>query len=172
MLRTPFLRENMECLSPSSPYSRVVYMKPAQIGGSDGGVLAVTDCNSSVGLRSIACAVPPDGRGGRMPHDVALGEDRWLSAAEARYRGGMGMTLNIPDSVLQGLRIPEGEIAQRLRTELAIALYAQGALSLGKAAELAETNRIVFGEIIGQRGIARHYGDAEWAQDVSYARSE
>jgi hypothetical protein len=41
----------------------------------------------------------------------------------------MGMTLNIPDSVLQGLRIPEAEIAQRLRIELALALYAQGVLS-------------------------------------------
>ena len=60
----------------------------------------------------------------------------------------------------------------RLRTELAIALYAQGALSLGKAAELAEMNRINFGEMVGERGIARHYGDAELAQDVSYARSE
>jgi hypothetical protein len=29
------------------------------------------------------------------------------------------------------------------------------ALSLGKAAELAEMNRIVFGEMVGQRGIAR-----------------
>ena len=33
--RTPFLREIMDCLSPSSPYSRVVFMKPAQIGGSE-----------------------------------------------------------------------------------------------------------------------------------------
>ena len=33
------------------------------------------------------------------------------------------------------------EIAQRLRTELAVTLYTQGALSLGKAAELAEMNR-------------------------------
>ena len=57
-------------------------------------------------------------------------------------------------------RIPEEEIAERLRTELAIALYAQGALSLGKAAELAETNRMNFGEMVGERGIARHYGDA------------
>ena len=101
------------------------------------------------------------------------GDDRrWLSTAEARSCGGMGMTLNIPDSVLQCPRIPEGEIAQRLRSELAIALYAQGALSLGKAAELAEVNRMLFGEMVGQRGIARHYGDAELAQDVSYARSE
>ena len=33
--RTPFLREIMECLSPASPYTRVVFMKPAQIGGSE-----------------------------------------------------------------------------------------------------------------------------------------
>lgn len=33
--RTPFLREIMECLSPSSPYSRVIFVKPAQIGGSE-----------------------------------------------------------------------------------------------------------------------------------------
>jgi predicted HTH domain antitoxin len=84
----------------------------------------------------------------------------------------MGMTLNIPDSVLQGLRMPEGEVAQRLRTELALALYAQGALSLGKASELAEMPWMIFGELAGQRGIVRHYGDAELAQDVSYARSE
>ena len=80
------------------------------------------------------------------------------------------MTLHIPDSVLQGLRIPEGEIAQRLRTELAVSLYAQGALSRGKAAELAEMNRLSFGELVGHRGIPRHYGDKELAQDVSYAR--
>jgi len=97
---------------------------------------------------------------------------QWRLECEARYGDGMGMTLNISDSVLDGLRIPEAEIAQRLRTELAIALYAQGALSLGKAAELAEMNRMVFGEMLGQRGIARHYGDAELAQDLSYARSE
>lgn len=84
----------------------------------------------------------------------------------------MGIILNIPDSVLQGLRIPEAEIAQRLRTELALALYAQGALSLGKAAELAEMNRMLFGELAGQRGIPRHYEDAELEQDISYARSE
>jgi predicted HTH domain antitoxin len=68
--------------------------------------------------------------------------------------------------------MPEGEVAQRLRTELALALYAQGALSLGKASELAEMPRMIFGELAGQRGIVRHYGDAELAQDVSYARSE
>ena len=96
---------------------------------------------------------------------------RWHASPEQRYRERMGMMLNIPDSVLQGLRIPEGEIAQRLRTELAIALYAQGALALGKA-ELAQMERKPFGDLIGQRGIARHYGDTDLAQDISSARSE
>jgi predicted HTH domain antitoxin len=82
------------------------------------------------------------------------------------------MTLHIPDSVLQGLRLPEGEVEQRLRTEVAVSLYAQGALSLGKAAELAEMNRLSFGELVAQRGIPRHYGDGELAQDTSYARGE
>ena len=84
----------------------------------------------------------------------------------------MGFILNIPDSVIQGLRLPEGEIAQRLKAELAIALYAQGVLSLGKAAELAEMSRLLFGELVGQRGIARQYSEEDLAQDISYARGE
>ena len=81
----------------------------------------------------------------------------------------MSVTLNIPDSVLQGLRLPENEIPQRLRTELAVALYSQGVLSLAKAAELAEMSRIPFGELLGERGIARHYTDDELAQDLHYS---
>src|SRR3989337_395679 len=35
--RTPYLREIMDCLSPSSPIERVVFMKGAQIGGTEAG---------------------------------------------------------------------------------------------------------------------------------------
>jgi hypothetical protein len=38
----------------------------------------------------------------------------------------MGLTLEIPDSILQGMRLPDKEIAHRLKDELALALYAQG----------------------------------------------
>jgi len=84
----------------------------------------------------------------------------------------MSVTLEIPDSVVNGLRLPEGEIPQRLRTELAIALYSQGVLSLGKAAELAQLSRLLIGELLGTRGMARHYSEDDLAHDVSYARSE
>jgi predicted HTH domain antitoxin len=92
--------------------------------------------------------------------------------AGSRYASIMSVTLDIPDSVVQGLQLPEGKIQVRLRTELALALYAQGALSLGKAAELATMSRLSLGELVGQRGIPRHYGDADLAQDLAYARSE
>jgi len=35
--RTPYLREIMNCLSPSSPVEKVVFMKGAQIGGTEAG---------------------------------------------------------------------------------------------------------------------------------------
>src|SRR6202163_4250765 len=35
--RTPYLREIMDCLSPSSPVETVVLMKGAQVGGTEGG---------------------------------------------------------------------------------------------------------------------------------------
>ena len=82
------------------------------------------------------------------------------------------MDLNIPDSVVQGIRLPEAEIAQRLKTELALVLYAQGVLSLGKGAELAEMSRLLFGELVGLRGIARQYSEEDVAHDISYARGE
>ena len=45
----------------------------------------------------------------------------------------MGVSLRIPDPVIQGLGLPEGEIAHRLRTEQAIALYCQGVLPRARA---------------------------------------
>src|SRR5262245_2555382 len=52
-------------------------------------------------------------------------------------QGTMNITLQIPDSIARGLRIPEAEAEERLRQELAAALYANGLLSFGKVSELA-----------------------------------
>jgi phage terminase large subunit GpA-like protein len=35
--RTPYLREIMDCLSPSNPMEKVVFMKGAQIGDTEAG---------------------------------------------------------------------------------------------------------------------------------------
>lgn len=78
--------------------------------------------------------------------------------------------LDIPESIANSLRLPASEIQQRLRTELAVALYAQGILSLGKASELAELSRFAFAELTEERNIPRHYTEDELTQDIGYAR--
>ena len=83
----------------------------------------------------------------------------------------MSVTLHIPDSITSGLRLPESEIESRLRMELAVALYKREILSFGKSVELAGVNRYQFGELLKERGVARHYGPDELSEDVGYARS-
>jgi len=79
------------------------------------------------------------------------------------------MQLHIPDSVLQSIRLPEERIAQELLKELALALYAHGLLSFGKARELAGMGKFEFGQALGERGILRHYGREELEDDLKYA---
>lgn len=84
----------------------------------------------------------------------------------------MSITLHISDSVARSLRIPEGEAEQRLRQELAVALYARGLLSLGKASELAGASRSMFAAFLTQQNIPRHYGEEELKEDLKYANGE
>jgi len=84
----------------------------------------------------------------------------------------MSITLSIPESVVRSLRVPEGEVEERLRMELAVTLYAQGFLSFGKAAELANVTRFRFADLVTQRGLPRHYGPEELAEDLAYANGE
>jgi predicted HTH domain antitoxin len=81
----------------------------------------------------------------------------------------MMLHLDISESIASSLRLPVPEIEPRLRTELAIALYAQGILPFGKASELAEASRYEFADMIGRRELPRHYTDEELAQDLEYA---
>lgn len=84
----------------------------------------------------------------------------------------MSLTLDIPDNVAAAIPVPESEREQYLLLEIACSLYARDLLSLGKAAELAGVPKVDFGKEIGKRGIARHYTEAELAEDLAYARGE
>jgi predicted HTH domain antitoxin len=84
----------------------------------------------------------------------------------------MSITLQVPDSVARSLRLPENEVEERLRCELALSLYAQGILSFGKATELATLTRFQFADLVARRGIPRHYGQDELAEDLAYGRGE
>ena len=81
----------------------------------------------------------------------------------------MTLHLDIPESIMNSLRLPEPEMEPRLRAELAVALYAQSILAFGKASELAGVSRFAFAELLAQRKIPRHYSAQELAQDLEYA---
>jgi predicted HTH domain antitoxin len=55
-------------------------------------------------------------------------------------------------------------------SKLAIALYAKGTLSLAEGAGMARLTRMDFSWEVGERGIPRHYGAEELAEDVTHAR--
>lgn len=80
--------------------------------------------------------------------------------------------VDIPESVARSLRLPVGEVEPRLRSELAVALYAQGILPFGKASELAGISRFAFAEFLGQRNVPRHYSDEDLSLDLDYARGQ
>ena len=79
--------------------------------------------------------------------------------------------MEIPESVVSAMRLPGPEVEARLKVELAVALFAQWILSFGKAAELAGVDRYAFAELVGERGVARHYTERELAEDLRYASS-
>lgn len=84
----------------------------------------------------------------------------------------MTLQLEIPDSVARAMRLPATNQSKQLLVELAVALYSQGILSFGKARELADMGKAEFGILLGERNVARHYGEEELKDDLAYARSE
>jgi predicted HTH domain antitoxin len=75
-------------------------------------------------------------------------------------------TLEIPQGVLDAAQMNTHE----LRRELALALYAQRRLSLGKARELAGLSLWEFRQWLGLRRIEAHYDAADLQDDIATLR--
>lgn len=72
------------------------------------------------------------------------------------------MNLTISDDVLEAADLSERD----LRIELALALYARGKLSLGKAAEVAQVHVADLMQEMAGREIPLNYGLADLEQDL------
>lgn len=81
----------------------------------------------------------------------------------------MSLLLEIPDQEAQAIRLPMMEQQQQIMIELAVALYARGILSFGKARELTTLSKAEFGLLLGRRGIPRHYTAQDMEDDIAYA---
>lgn len=75
-------------------------------------------------------------------------------------------SLEIPQDILDSARLTVLE----LKVEIAIYLYAQGRLSIGKACELAEKHLWEFRQLLASRRVPPHYDDAELDEDVATLR--
>lgn len=82
------------------------------------------------------------------------------------------VSIDVPEGVVEAIRLPEAEQPARLRLELALALYSQDLVSLGKAAELAGIDRIELSALVERRRLPRHYTEKELEEDLRYARGE
>lgn len=80
------------------------------------------------------------------------------------------LTLEILGDVADALRLPDVEKVQRLRLELAISLYSQGILGLGKTAQLARLSRWEMNRVLAERKVPMHYGPEELAEDLQHGR--
>ncbi|WP_295391748.1 UPF0175 family protein [uncultured Thiodictyon sp.] len=71
--------------------------------------------------------------------------------------------IEIPTDVLESARLSVPEIKQ----ELALALYTQRRLSIGKARELAGMSLWDFRQLLGTRRISPHYDESDLAEDLA-----
>jgi predicted HTH domain antitoxin len=73
------------------------------------------------------------------------------------------VNLEIPQDVLDAARLSMAE----LKIELAVYLYSQGRLSIGKACELADLRLWNFRQILAARRISPHYDANDLSEDVA-----
>jgi predicted HTH domain antitoxin len=76
------------------------------------------------------------------------------------------MSVIIPDDILQSARMSEAE----LKLEIAIMLFQQDKISIGKARNLAGMSLLEFQREIAQRGICIHYDVEEFEEDIKTLR--
>ena len=79
---------------------------------------------------------------------------------------GTVQTLEVPQDVLDSARLTPAE----LKVEIAVHLYAQGRLGIGKARELAGMTLWEFRQLLASRRISPHYDEEEVKEDVATLR--
>ena len=74
--------------------------------------------------------------------------------------------LEVPQDILDSARLTTSE----LKAEIAVYLYAQGRLSIGKARELAGMTLWEFRQLLASHHIPPHYDEVDLDEDVATLR--
>ncbi|MSP14841.1 MAG: UPF0175 family protein [Chloroflexi bacterium] len=74
--------------------------------------------------------------------------------------------IEVPQDILDSARLTIPE----LKIEVAVHLYEQGRLSVGRARELASISLGEFRHLLASRRISPHYDETDWDEDVATLR--
>ena len=74
--------------------------------------------------------------------------------------------VEVPQEILDSARLTASE----LKVEMAVHLYAQGRLGIGKARELAGMTLWEFRQLLASRRIPPHYDEADLEEDAATLR--
>ena len=74
--------------------------------------------------------------------------------------------VEVSQEILDSARLTPSE----LKVEMAVHLYAQGRLAIGKARELADMTLWEFRQLLASRRIPPHYDEADLEEDVTTLR--
>lgn len=80
--------------------------------------------------------------------------------------------LEIPEQIAASLKIPNAELQERLRVELAIRLYQKGILGFGKARELSGMNKWLFQEFLSKENVPMNYDIDELEKDLETIKDQ
>lgn len=80
--------------------------------------------------------------------------------------------LEIPEQIAASLKIPNAELQERLRVELAIRLYQKGILGFGKARELSSMNKWLFQEFLSKENVPMNYDIDELEKDLETIKDQ
>ena len=83
----------------------------------------------------------------------------------------MTLTFEVPDSILREIHLQPAAAQAEVTKEVAVALYARGLLSLGKACEFSGLTRPDFEAFLANRRVERPYDAAELDRDLAWAKS-
>ena len=78
----------------------------------------------------------------------------------------MGIMVEIPDDLEVILKIDKKDIPKAVKLYLAIELYREGKISLGKASEIAGISKEEMMEVLSRKGIPINYDIDDLKEDI------
>ncbi|MBP1912569.1 UPF0175 family protein [Thermococcus stetteri] len=76
------------------------------------------------------------------------------------------VTFVIPSDLSRILRVDEKQLPKLVRIYLAVELYREGVVSLGKAAEIAGVSKAEMMEILASKGVPLSYTEEDLQEDI------